>query len=61
MKRMSTYCESPKGQELTRTGFKEKDLVDYNAENVKIGASFHHNFSWLVIYNGLKIVKNKII
>jgi len=32
-------------KELTRTGFKEKDLVDYNAENVKIGASFHHNFN----------------
>ena len=32
-------------KELTRTGFKEKDLVDYNAENIKIGGSFHHNFN----------------
>ena len=32
-------------KELTRTGFKEKDLVDYNAENIKIGGSFHLNFN----------------
>ena len=32
-------------KDLTRTGFKEVDLVDYNAENVKIGASFHYNIS----------------
>ena len=32
-------------KELTRTGFSEKDLVDYNAENVKIGGSFHYNFN----------------
>ena len=30
---------------LTRTGFKEVDLVDYNAENVKIGGSFHYNIN----------------
>jgi len=32
-------------KELTRTGFKEKDLVNYNAENIKIGGSFHYNFN----------------
>ena len=32
-------------KELTRTGFSEKDLVDYNAENIKIGGSFHYNFN----------------
>ena len=38
-------------KDLTRTGFKEVDLVDYNAENVKIGASFHYN-----INNNLKSI-----
>tara|TARA_A100000164_G_scaffold329799_1_gene317782 strand:- start:2451 stop:5228 length:2778 start_codon:yes stop_codon:yes gene_type:complete len=38
-------------KDLTRTGFKEVDLVDYNAENVKIGGSFHYN-----INNNLKSV-----
>ena len=32
-------------KDLTRTGFKEVDLVDYNAENVKIGGSFHYNIN----------------
>lgn len=32
-------------QELTRTGFRETDLVDYNAENMKVGGSIYHNFS----------------
>ena len=31
--------------DLTRTGFKEVDLVDYNAENVKIGGSLHYNIN----------------
>ena len=38
-------------KDLTRTGFKEVDLVDYNAENVKIGGSFHYN-----INNNLKSI-----
>ena len=38
-------------KDLTRTGFKEVDLVDYIAENVKIGGSFHYN-----INNNLKSV-----
>ena len=32
-------------KELTRTGFKEKDLVSYNAENIKLGGSIHYNIS----------------
>ena len=32
-------------KELTRTGFKETDLVDYNAENIKLGGSFHYNIN----------------
>ena len=32
-------------KDLTRTGFKEVDLVDYNAENVKIGGSLHYNIN----------------
>ena len=32
-------------KELTRTGFREKDLVTYIAENIKIGGSFHYNIS----------------
>ena len=31
--------------DLTRTGYKEVDLVDYNAENVKIGGSLHYNIN----------------
>ena len=30
---------------LTRTGFRERDLVDYNAENIKLGGSFHYNIN----------------
>ena len=32
-------------KELTRTGFKEKDLVSYNAENIKLGGSINYNIS----------------
>ena len=38
-------------KELTRTGFKEKDLVSYNAENIKLGGSIHYN-----INNNLKSI-----
>ena len=32
-------------KDLTRTGFAERDLVDYNAENIKIGGSVHYNIN----------------
>ena len=32
-------------QDLTRTGFKEKDLVSYNAENIKLGTSLHYRIN----------------
>ena len=32
-------------QDLTRTGWKEKDLVSYDAKNIRIGSSFHYKIS----------------
>ena len=32
-------------QDLTRTGFKERDLVSYNAENIKLGTSLHYRIN----------------
>ena len=29
-------------QDLTRTGWKEKDLVSYDAKNIRLGGSFHY-------------------
>ena len=40
-------------KDLTRTGFAERDLVDYNAENIKIGGSVHYNINSNLKIGGL--------
>ena len=42
------YVASLPAQPVTRTGYQERHLVDYNAENMKVNASLHYRLSEFV-------------